>query len=91
MQQLRAQGYSTKMNSAEWGKRGRGALTRREQHNLINTNARSKLLNTPLTLLSLAHVTLQTDEPIRGAETLSPVGLTHADPKGKADAFDESR
>lgn len=43
VQQLRAQGYSTKMNSAEWGERGRGALTRREQHNLINTNARSKL------------------------------------------------
>lgn len=39
------------------------------------------------------------DEPIRGDEMLSPVGLllthmqtqTHADPKGKADAFDESR
>lgn len=43
VQQLRAQGYSTKMNSAEWGERGRGALARREQHNLINTNARSKL------------------------------------------------
>lgn len=43
VQQLRAQGYSTKMNSAEWGERGRRALTRREQHNLINTNARSKL------------------------------------------------
>lgn len=56
-------------------------------------------LNTPLTLLSLSHGTLQTDEPIRGDETLSPVGLllthmhaqTHADPKGTADAFDESR
>lgn len=43
VQQLRAQGYSTKMNSAEWGEGGRGALTHREQHNLINTNARSKL------------------------------------------------
>lgn len=56
-------------------------------------------LNTPLTLLSLAHGTLQMDEPIREDEMLSPVGLllthihaqTHADPKGRADAFDESR
>lgn len=32
-------------------------------------------LNTPLTLLSLAHGTLQTHEPIRGDEILSPVGL----------------
>lgn len=31
-------------NEQRWmGERGRGALTRREQHNLINTNARSKL------------------------------------------------
>lgn len=44
VQQLRAQGYSTKMNRTEMGVGGGGrSLTRREQHNLINTNARSKL------------------------------------------------
>lgn len=56
-------------------------------------------LSAPLTLLSLAQGRLQTDEPVRGDEMLSPVGLlltrmhthTHADPKGKADAFDDSR
>lgn len=56
-------------------------------------------LSTPLTLLSLAEGRLQTDEPVRGDEMLSPVGLlltrththTHAQPKGKADAFDDSR
>lgn len=47
VQQLRAQGYSTKMNRTElgwgWGGGGCRSLTRWEQHNLINTNARSKL------------------------------------------------
>lgn len=101
VQQLRAQGYSTKMNSAEWGERGRGALTRREQHNLINTNARSKLFkHASNSALTRSRNTTDGWANQRRWDAITCGAATHTHARsntrrskrgGGADAFDESR